>query len=302
MFLFKIWIFEIDFGLIMSFLFGLVIGIVLLALIYSILVVLSLSNKKYRVITEDDSLSQSEAKQMIIDAQKSFKDKSLKGDTPRFTHCMNLCKDLLYGISSRFYPKSKFPMYELSVDEAVMLIGYIQNRIDEILNNKVLKVLRRLKISKLVSLTLTATHVADSKAFEVGKDISKTAGKINKVLKVINPLWWARKLVVDKALSLALNKLCVLIIGIVGEETYKIYSKKIFEAEVELDSNVDEILEELNNEVKGITNELEVVDTPINIDLKLKRKICVFSEKKNNYSSIFDERMKLKKIKELVDA
>ena len=298
MFLFKLWIFEIDFGLIISFLFGLIIGIILLALIYAILVVVSLSDKKYRVKTEDDSLSQEEAKQMIVIAQKSFKDKSLKGDTARFSHCMNLCNDLLYGISSRFYPNSKYPQYELSIDEAVMLIGYIQTRVNEILDKKVLKILRRFKISFLVSLTKTTSHVVDSKAFEVGKDISKAAGVFSKVLNAINPVWWFRKIVVDKILNIALDKLCIVIIGIVGEETYKIYSKKIFEVDVEIDSNVDSILEELQSEVKDAANDLEVLDNSLDEEIRFKKKIFIIEKKEYSYNSIFDENMLYKEKKE----
>jgi hypothetical protein len=63
MFLFKIWFINIDFGTIMSFIIGIVFGVMLVGLIYAILVVASLNDKKAFVKTQDDSLKEDEVKE-----------------------------------------------------------------------------------------------------------------------------------------------------------------------------------------------------------------------------------------------
>ena len=62
-----------------------------------------------------------------------------------------------------------------------------------------------------------------------------------KVINLINPLWWAKKLVIDGTFNILINKLCLVLIAIVGEETYKIYSKKVFLEMHEIDASSEEI-------------------------------------------------------------
>ena len=45
-------------------------------------------------------------------------------------------------IASTYYPKSKYPLYELNISELVVLLHYITNRIDEIFDKNILKLLK----------------------------------------------------------------------------------------------------------------------------------------------------------------
>ena len=53
-FLFKIWIFNFDFATIISFLFGIIIGMVILLLIYALVVVSSIKTKDFIIKTEQE--------------------------------------------------------------------------------------------------------------------------------------------------------------------------------------------------------------------------------------------------------
>ncbi len=255
MFLVKFWIFNIDFTTILSFLFGVVIGFVLLCLLYAVFVLASLRDKRFIIKTADDSLTTVEVKDMIVTAQKTFKDRNLRGKKKRMAFAYEIGKDLVYGIATRFYPKSKYPLLELSVDETIMLSMYIKERLEEIVNRKGVRLLKGFKIADIVNITTNSNKIIKSEAFKITKEISGVATKIKNVLNVINPLVLVRKYIIGTTINAVTDKLCVIALAIVGEETYKIYSKSVFNKTIEIESNVDEILTDIDNDFKKASND-----------------------------------------------
>ena len=299
MFLFKIWIFNIDFSTVLSFLIGILIGAVIICMIYALIVLSSLRNKKFLIKVEDDSLTSTEVKDMIIQAQKSFKDKDLRGELSRVNHCKNISMDLVYGIASRFFPKSKHPLLEISIDEVMMLSLYVKTRIEDILNRRGIRLLKKIKIGQIFDVTQKTTKVVNSKAFKVTKDVNSTFNTIKKIVNVVNPAWWVRKLIIDNTINVITDKLCVVIIAIVGEETYKIYSKTVFNQDVEIESNVDDIINSMNNDIlkanDDIINSNDNSDNlnsdfsiPVKNDEKMFKTRTLKLEKHIDYISIFN--------------
>ena len=293
MFLFQLWIFNINFETIISFIFGIFFGIALICLIYAILVVASLGDKKFFIKTQDDSLTLEETQQLIIDAQKSFKDKKLRGKNGKVSYCGKLSTDLAYGIASRFYPKSKYPLLEISIDEAILLLEYIDKRIDDLLSKGVLKTLRRFKISFITDMSLKTTAVMNSRAFNVGKNVTKTITTAKKVINIINPLNWGKRIIVDSALSIAINKLCLIVIQIVGEETYKIYSKKVLNKEVDFESNVEELARSIDTDILKLKE--NNTEEKINLEYEFLKRYYNVENKNVEYDSIFDAEMEMRK-------
>lgn len=296
--LFKIWIIEIDFTTILSFLIGIVLGAILICMVYVLVVLASLRNKKFIIKTEEDTLTATETKDMIAHSQKSFKDKGLRGETSRVGHCKNICTGLVYGIATRFYPKSKHPLLELSVDEAMMLTVYIENRIEEILNRRGIRLLKKIRVSSIVEFTQKTNKVVDSKAFKVTKEVNSTVSTIKKIVNVVNPAWWFRKLIIDKTLNIITDKLCLVVIAIVGEETYKIYSKTVFNKNVEIESNIDDILTSIDQDFmtasKEIKNNVEEQSPQLDILMtqegyRMKSKAFVSNKDGGEYKSCFCE-------------
>ena len=286
-----------------------------MGLIYALLVVMSLGDKKFLIKTEDDSLTADEVKDMVLEAQKAFKDKGLRGKQSKVGHCKNLCSDLVYGIATRFYPDSKYPLLELSVEESIMLVGYIQKRIDELLDKKVLSLFKRLKVSQIAKITKKTSQVMDSKFYEIGKNINGASKAIRKAINVINPAWWFKKVVTDNVTNIILNKLCLVVIAVVGEETYKIYSKTIFNEEISIESNVDALMESLNDDLSEVKREAmnnapeeysEVMDrTPLlATNIRYKRRVYSSDAIVSDYTSAFIDAMPYKKrnISEAIEA
>lgn len=257
LFLFKIWIFEIDFTTILSFLLGIFLGAIIVCMTYAFFVLASLRNKKFLIKTDEDTLTTTEVKSMILESQRCFKDKDLRGELSRVAHCKNLCTSLVYGIATRFYPTSKHPLLELSIDEAMMLTIYIEKRVEDLLNRKAIRLLKGIKISSIVEFTKMTNKVVDSKAFKFTKEVNSTLNTIKKIVNVVNPAWWFKKLVFDKTINVITNKLCLVVIAIVGEETYKIYSKTVFNEEVTIESNVDAILTSIDKDLIDASNEIK---------------------------------------------
>ena len=272
--LMKIGIITIDFSTIISFLLGVLMGFIILLLVYALAVISSLKTKNFYAKTEADDLTTQEVKDMVLSTQKAFKDKTLRKDLSRIGFCTSLAKDLAYGIAVRFYPESNHPFLELSINELTLLTGYITSRVDEILNHRGIRMLRKLKISTIVNLSSKTKDIEESKAFQTTKTISQSLSKAKYVLDIINPLKWGRKLIVDRIINLIVDQICLAILSVVGEETYKIYSKKVFNMDVDVDLGTEEIMDAVADSIKSAALEMdEEIPEPKEKTQRLKTKV-----------------------------
>lgn len=298
-FLVKIWIFNIDFTTILSFIIGIGIGMLLLSLIYALVVVLSMRDKKYAAKLQANDLKATEAEEMIQIAKQAFKDKTLRGEQKELEHFKYVSMNLVYGIASRFYPDSKHPFFELTIDESLELISYVKERLDNILNHKLLKILRRFKVSQIMALTETTMQVVDSKAFTVGQNLQKSIKIGSYIASVLNPLNLIKKGTVDLTTKVIMKRIYLATIGIVGEEAYKIFSKSYKNYSEEIDSgvldefkNIDqEILTELHEDIKE-PKETKVITTD---NKRMKSRIVVAGDKNLDYHTSFDLKRPVKK-------
>jgi hypothetical protein len=75
------------------------------------------------------------------------------------------------------------------------------------------------------------------------------------VLNAVNPVYWFRKLTKETALNIIVVRIGLSIIAITGEETYKIYSKKVFNVEKTIETGVDDIYEDLKKDFENAGEE-----------------------------------------------
>ncbi len=253
MFLIKIWIFNFDLSMLFSFLFGVAIGIAIFALIYLLLVVSSMHKKNYIVMTQVKDVNDEVILEMINETQKVFKDKKLQGEASTIGYASTLSTNLVRNIATAFFPKSKHPIYELSVDEVILLFVYVSKRVDEILDHRGLRFVRKIKISTFIGLGEVKKEIDDNPIIKTTKKykIKETFNAFKSVINVVNPIYWVRKLVVNQIFDVIMRKLCLAIIGIIGEETYKIYSKSVFNIDVDLDSGVNDIVDDINLDINN---------------------------------------------------
>ncbi len=232
-----------------AFLLGITLGCVLVFLLYIYAVIKGMRREMKRRHVQELDVDEKEIQWLIDQAIADFqtKEKELKNNT--YQHLLVICKDLASDIASKFYPKSSKPLLELSIDETLALIHYITNRVDELLNAKIIRLFRGLTIKRIMDIKEASDKVTKSKVYELAKDSG--AGEAYKSFKVIKPLFWIRKVTVDPVIKVIIKKMSLNIIQITGEETYQIYSKKVFEAPISEELLIDNIYDEIQKKEIG---------------------------------------------------
>lgn len=246
----------IDFSMLISFLIGVSFGFFLLLLIYLYAVLKSL-NKGLKLRKADETdIDEEEIKWLIEDGQTQFKDKDLRNSVGYAKHLQHITTELTIDIAKKFYPKSKYPYLELTVDESLNLAHYITDRVEDLLKGKILRMTRGLTLAKIYELNETKTKIDNNKFVKAARKYSKVTKTAVAVLNAVNPVYWVRKLTKETALNIIMVRIGLAIIAITGEETYKIYSKKVFNMDKTLDVGVDDIYEDLKKDFEDVGDDL----------------------------------------------
>lgn len=306
MLLFKLFGIEINLPVFFSFLFGMFIGLSIAFLIYLLIVLLSINKKTKIVLGNTKNIDEQEVEQLIFETENMFKDKDLQGKLGNIEYCQMLVSKLMNNIAKRFFPNSKRPLAELSIDEILLLLDYVSHRLDELLDKRGIRIFRSLKLSTILGFNDVAQAVADNEIIKATKKykLNETWRAVTSVTNFINPVFWVRRFIVTKGQNILVRKICVLVIDIVGEETYKIYSKVVFDKEATISTNVEEKAKELDDEIisdvskeasleenieqenTDFINSIKNIETNSQ-DLKLDNKSSVKKKKKRN--SLFNK-------------
>lgn len=273
MILFELFNIDFDFASLIAFVIGIFVGCALLALIYSILVVSSMKSQKYIAKANTVEVTDEMIKEMIENARQAYSDKSLKGAKSSVAHCTTVCTNLVTDIARKFFPKSKRPLAELTIDEILSLCVYVSERINGILDRPGLRLIKKLKLSTLLALGDAKKIIDDSALMKLTKKykLKKIFSAVMGVVNIFNPVYWARRLFINTSIDFAINRLCVSVIGIVGEETYKIYSKRVFEEERYIDTNVGDLVKSIEKQLEDVSDQ-EVDDYIVSQGLEEKIK------------------------------
>lgn len=240
---------NLSFAQFSSFFLGIGVGFLLMLLIYVYAVIKSLKKGLKTKNADVIDINEEEIKWLIEDARKRFKNKKQRKERGYGNHLYDVSKDLAFDIASKFYPKSKYPYLELTVDETLVLAHYVTNRLDELFKSKLLKLLRGVTLRRIAEFNDTKTKIEKTKVvksvkkYKVVNVISNTV----KALNVVNPLSWFKRLTFDQAIQIILIKIGLAVVSITGEETYKIYSKSVFNEEKTIDSDLEDALNRMND-------------------------------------------------------
>lgn len=226
-----------------TFFLGIIMGFLILLLIYLYAVLKSLNKEMKLKKVQEEDIDEEEIKWMIEAAQKEFKNKKLREELGYTKLLARELKELTIDIAKKFYPNSPFPYLELTIDESLQLVEYIKGRVDELVSNPIMRLFRGMTLRRIAELNQTKEKIEESRLVKSAKKhgFSKIATSTLKVLNAANPFYWFKKATVDQVVNITMVKIGLAIIGITGEETYKIYSKKVFNEEKTIDTNIDEI-------------------------------------------------------------
>lgn len=232
---------------------GVILGFFICGILYLIILLNSIrkanKNDQKQNYTED-IIKTSEVNEIILKAKEQYKiDKKKSSIALKMDLVKSISWNLINDISKVYYPDSKYPVYELSLDELIKLSYYITERVDNIFNGNILKHARKFKISQLIALIEAKKKMDEKKIVKASKKVH--AGKIVKVasaaINFINPAFWVKKIMFSTTLNVGSNKMANIIIQIVGEETAKIYSKHLFYP----NNDIEESIKQLENELRG---------------------------------------------------
>lgn len=235
--------FELSLSELISFLLGGLFGVLLFSFIYLYFLIRGMRLDNTVVSRQVQDIDQTYLTQMIKDAQSQFKDSYEKEQFSKEVFTVSM--DLIEKIAGYYYPSSKHPLLELSVDEILMLTEYINQRLDTILSQRILKNTRHIRVSKFVEAYEFKQRIEQQKFVKAArsKAFKNTTKLAFGVLNALNPVYWFRRLVISTSFDFMTHKIARTLIAIVGEETAKVYSKKLFNHEPEFDLVERELLQ-----------------------------------------------------------
>lgn len=227
---------------------GIIIGFLICAMIYLVIVLVSLRKNDAYLHLSDAQIEDEEIKRIIRNARNQYYEQSAYLNTAqKISEVKEISWQLMNDIAKKYYPNSSYPLYELSIDELMKLNHYITNRVDQLFKGKVLKGFKKVRISQILKILELKKKIDDNKVVKAANKV-KIPGIMKatfSVLNVFNPAYWVKKLMINTTLSIGTNKLASLIIDIVGEETTKVYSKSVFNEEKVIESDVEKTIIEL---------------------------------------------------------
>ncbi|MGD9964229.1 MAG: hypothetical protein AB7E16_03400 [Candidatus Izemoplasmatales bacterium] len=242
--------FAVTFIDVTNFILGILTGFILFGLFITYIFSTSTRKKqRKRLLGLPEMIEKKEVLRMIEIKQQQLVDTVKLTDNAYFKVAFDLSFELAEEIARYYYPDSKYPMYEISIDELLELSYYITQRVEKLVNGKILKHFKNYKISTIIDILNKKKAIDNSKLMKLNRKlkISKlfTIGKA--VLNYSNPIYWFRKFAIKPSTVLVTKEVCKLIISIVGEETNNVYSKSVFKhdqlEEIKAEQVFDDLLE-----------------------------------------------------------
>ena len=231
---------------------GVIIGFVICSTIYGILLISSIEQKEKQIIAKENIAADETICKMIDDIKNRYIEETEGlAMKDRFEVLGSKLFEVINKTASVYYPDSKYPLYELNIEELILFMHYLSNRIDDVFDKPILRPFKQMSVSQIMKWLDTKKKIEENKAVKLAKQVKmgKVASTTMTLLKVLNPITWLKKLVVGSTIQFATRNISILIIDIVADETNKTYSKSIFDKEKTLRKvEIEKALMELERE------------------------------------------------------
>lgn len=233
--------------------FGIIIGFVMCFLIYFIFVLISLKEEEKKIINARTNVTDEKIERLIRSAKNQFNEESSSLNTgEKLNFVRDIAWELIRDIAKVYYPDSEYPIYELSIDELMILNHYITDRINSMFKGPILKPIKKLKIAYVLKILDIKKKIDENRMMKAANKL-KVPGIMKTtmaVLNIFNPVYWVKKLMITTTLVAATNKISTTILDVVGEETNKVYSKSVFDVEKENSAEVEKAIYELETMIE----------------------------------------------------
>ena len=254
---------NISFSSLITLIFGIVIGMLICLMVYLVYFLSSIKKQeKANKLNKEEiegvskreknapaSVDVEEIEKYINAAKDEYKEASIHMKAgAKVSIAKDIGVELTANIASLFYPKSKHPLAELSIDELIKLDYYIMGRIEKIIDGSILKMFKKGKIATILNIVDYKKQLDDSKIVKSAKKmhIGGIASIIKSALNIVNPAYYVKKGSIKMTIKFGLDRIIGIIFEIIGEEVAKIYSKNVFLIE----DKTEEMIKDINEVVE----------------------------------------------------
>jgi hypothetical protein len=222
--------FDINLSTLLALLTGILCGVILTILIGTLLTLINIKKDTIIIENYNNNITIEEINHDINKVKDSFKLKMKEDKQVDFNFIININLQLIKQIASRFYPKSKDPISELTFEELSLLIDYIHKKLNKLMNKGPLSIAKKIKLSWVLKIINAKSKIDSTPVIKTAKKykLSKITNAISTTLQFLNPAMWLKKLVYDPCVNMIIKKIILIIIDTIGQETYHIYSKQAF--------------------------------------------------------------------------
>lgn len=233
--LFKIGIVEIAYDTLILFLIGIFIGAILFGLILLFIMLITHKKKNSIVKTKVDVSYEKDVLPLKEKSIEIYKDRIENlGDISKI---FDITFDLANSIAALFFPKSKNPILELSLDEVINLAQSLSNAFDKAIDDD-----KTLKLAYNFNMTIGFLVGLKDKKLEIKSDLKEAKENVFSRLK---------KAITDKISSIktkaivkylewnhVIDRVSMLFINVAAAETYNAFSMKMYSKQTEIDTAI----------------------------------------------------------------
>lgn len=238
---------KFELGDLLILLFGVLIGFLLFGMGYVLIVMFTLKkqSKEYNIVL--DQVETEKIQRIINNAKNEYMvDYAPLGANQKLLAIKDLSWQIITDIASVYYPESPYPVYELSIEELMLLNHYITDRLNDVFAGKMMGLFKRVKISQILRLLDFKKKVDEQKMVQLAAKykVPTILKSVMAVVNLFNPVYWVKKMVISSTLEFTTNKVATVILEVVGNETNKVYSKntEVFQKEQqEINKTIQEI-------------------------------------------------------------
>lgn len=226
---------QIELSTLLSFLIGIGFGITLFSLIYLYFLVRSVRTPLHQKNVTIPPLTEEALAEILDDALVEFQAvQKAKGFADAF---FDTSKTMIATIAKAYYPNSKHPLMELSIDELLMLSDYIRQRVDHLLQKGVLKNARQVRLIKFMEMIELKRRLDENRFMQMMRSdwVQKSVRGTLNVVNIFNPVYWFRRIIIKTSVDVLNKRIGKTILAIVAEESSRIYSKKAFDSALDYD-------------------------------------------------------------------
>ncbi len=206
---------------------GIVMGISIAAVLTFFFLSMSF-NSDIRKLRKSNSHGNTMYKIYTEDAIKKFKDKNHLKKEKQLNRFIDINKKAMLNIAYYHNGNKDNPINQLTVKQLFELDNAISTKLEQIFNTKTLRIVKKVRMEDINRIRNASTSILQNDVVKVvvEKDIQKHASRVLYVVNFINPLYYARKLVISRVFKIAIDGIYVSMIEMICYETNSFYTKK----------------------------------------------------------------------------